>query len=41
MGKKQINDKFIPASLFRGRPLVVRGFNENKTLPSLIYKIVV
>ena len=27
--KKQINYKFIPTSLFRGRPLI-RGFNENK-----------
>ena len=26
---KQINYKFIPTSLFRGRPLI-RGFNENK-----------
>ena len=27
--KRQINYKFIPTSLFRGRPLI-RGFNENK-----------
>ena len=27
--KKQMNYKFIPTSLFRGRPLI-RGFNENK-----------
>ena len=27
--KKQINYKFIPTSLFRGRPLI-RGFNANK-----------
>ena len=27
--KKQINYKFIPTSLFRGRPFI-RGFNENK-----------
>ena len=27
--KKQINYKFIPTSLFNGRPLI-RGFNENK-----------
>ena len=27
--QKRINYKFIPTSLFRGRPLI-RGFNENK-----------
>ena len=30
--KKQINYKFIPTSLFRGRPLI-RGFNENIISP--------
>ena len=36
--KKQINYKFIPTSLFRGRPLI-RGFNENKLINHLQSRI--